>query len=104
MSPDQSGVADRSAKDNFPRCGSHELDQIPGGQADPRVERQRTALRCCQPEAGPVIVQATFYPEDHRLALEILDDDFQVAVMEQIAYCQAPGSPGEPQAPALSRR
>jgi hypothetical protein len=34
-----------------------------------------------------VIVQATFYPEDHRLALEILDDDFQVAVMEQIAYC-----------------
>src|SRR5580693_1294598 len=69
------------------------LDKIASRGAEPGVQGQRTSLCRLQLEADPMIARdslvTSLVAQNHRFALQVLDHDIQVAVIKQVAHCQA---------------
>src|ERR1700688_2503960 len=60
------------------------LHQVSSKTFDSRVEGQAVALGSFQFEADPVVLRATFRPQDGWLAFKIFNDHLEFAVVEEI--------------------
>ena len=65
------------------------LDQISGNGFDAGIQGQTIALRSGKLESDPVVLVPALTAQDHRLAIQILDDNVDMAVVEKIAEGRA---------------
>ena len=65
------------------------LDERAGGDADAGVECEPVVTGALEREAEPVVVRAGLRTKNHGCALEVFDDQFHVAVVEEITNGEA---------------
>src|SRR5271168_4396635 len=66
-----------------------QLHQVAGGGTETRVEGEQVAFCSFKFEADPMIVGPPLGAQDHRFPLQVLDHNFQVAIVEQVADRQS---------------
>src|SRR5262249_59221835 len=65
------------------------LRHAAGGELDARADREAIALGARQFEADPMAAGHAGITQNHRAALQILDDDVHIAVVEEVADGEA---------------